>query len=82
MCPHGPSPGCEPAVSGLAAAGFEKEAGTLLRGVVAVRPPSIAPLGAVRFSGLRVDEQPFAVGVSRLGMAMVEEAAPALQPGA
>ncbi|MCZ4119338.1 glycogen debranching N-terminal domain-containing protein [Streptomyces sp. H39-S7] len=51
-------------------------------GVVAVRPMSTAPLGAVRFSGLRVDEQPFAVRVSRLGMAMVEEAAPALQLGA
>ncbi|MDJ0341577.1 glycogen debranching N-terminal domain-containing protein [Streptomyces sp. H10-C2] len=51
-------------------------------GVVAVRPMSSAPLGAVRFSGLRVDEQPFAVRVSRLGMAMVEEAAPALQLGA
>lgn len=131
------------AVSGLAAAGYEKEAGALLRGVldaagtfgrqlpemyageqraadrtplphptacrpsavaaagavhlltslagvrpdapggvVAVRPMSTAPLGAVRFSGLRVDEQPFAVRVSRLGMAMVEEAAPALQLGA
>ncbi|WP_277441368.1 glycogen debranching N-terminal domain-containing protein [Streptomyces sp. SPB162] len=131
------------AVSGLAAAGYEKEAGALLRGVldaaatfgcrlpemyageqrtadrtplphptacrpsavaaagavhllaslagvrpdapggvVAVRPMSTAPLGEVRFSGLRVDEQPFAVRVSRLGMAMVEEAAPALQLGA
>ncbi|MEU3463047.1 glycogen debranching N-terminal domain-containing protein [Streptomyces sp. NPDC006733] len=51
-------------------------------GVVAVRPMSTAPLGAVRLSGLRVAEQPFAVRVSRLGMAMVEEAAPALQLGA
>ncbi|MFC5723670.1 glycogen debranching N-terminal domain-containing protein [Streptomyces gamaensis] len=130
------------AVAGLAAAGYEKEAGALLRGVVdaaesfghrlpemyageqrtvgsapmphpaacrpaavaaagavqlltalagvrpdspagcvAVRPLATAPLGALRFTGLRVAEQPFAVRVSRLGLGMVEEAAEGLQLG-
>nr|WP_171162802.1 glycogen debranching N-terminal domain-containing protein [Streptomyces sp. I05A-00742] len=130
------------AVAGLAAAGFEKEAGALARGVldaaetfahrlpemyageqrttgsaplphpaacrpaavaaagavhlltafagvrpdvpaggVTVRPPSSAPLGALRFTGLRVAEQPFAVRISRLGLGMVEEAADGLQLG-
>ncbi|WP_434096366.1 glycogen debranching N-terminal domain-containing protein [Streptomyces mobaraensis] len=130
------------AVAGLAAAGFEKEAGSLARGVldaaetfghrlpemyageqrtagstplphpaacrpaavaaagavhlltafagvrpdvpaggVTVRPPGSAPLGALRFTGLRVAEQPFAVRVSRLGLGMVEEAADGLQLG-
>lgn len=48
---------------------------------VAVRPMGSAPLGAVQFSGLRVAEEPFSVRISRLGMAMVEEAAPGLQLG-
>lgn len=130
------------AVAGLAAAGFEKEAGGLLRGTldaaeafgyrlpemyageqrttgsvpvphpaacrpaavaaagavqllttlagvrpdvpsgsVAVRPPRTAPLGALRFTGLRVADQPFAVRISRLGLGMVEEAADGLQLG-
>jgi glycogen debranching enzyme len=48
---------------------------------VAVRPMGSVPLGAVQFSGLRVAEEPFSVRISRLGMAMVEEAAPGLQLG-
>ncbi|MFG2226435.1 glycogen debranching N-terminal domain-containing protein [Streptomyces sp. NPDC048644] len=50
-------------------------------GTVAVRPVSCAPLGALQFTGLSVAEQPFAVRISRLGMAMVEEAADGLQLG-
>ncbi|MEU7135858.1 glycogen debranching N-terminal domain-containing protein [Streptomyces sp. NPDC046261] len=51
-------------------------------GGVAVRPPRTAPLGELRFTGLRVAEQPFAVRISRLGLGMVEEAADGLQLGA
>ncbi|MFF6912311.1 glycogen debranching N-terminal domain-containing protein [Streptomyces sp. NPDC012466] len=130
------------AVAGLAAAGFEKEAGSLLRGVLAaaetfthrlpemyageqrtegsaplphpaacrpaataaaggvlllttlagirpdapagtvtLRPVRGAPLGEVGFTGLRVAGAPFSVRVSRLGLAMVEEAADGLQLG-
>ena len=47
-------------------------------GTVAVRPVESAPLGALRLSGLRVAEEPFALRVSRLGMAVVEEAAEGL----
>ncbi|MEU6850101.1 glycogen debranching N-terminal domain-containing protein [Actinacidiphila alni] len=50
-------------------------------GTVAVRPVGTAPLGALRLSGLRVAEQPFSVRVSRMGMAMIEEAAPGLRLG-
>ncbi|MEU7105888.1 glycogen debranching N-terminal domain-containing protein [Streptomyces sp. NPDC046215] len=50
-------------------------------GSVAVRPLHTAPLGALRFTGLRVAEQPFAVRISRLGLGMVEEAADGLQLG-
>ncbi|MFF1493380.1 glycogen debranching N-terminal domain-containing protein [Streptomyces sp. NPDC058304] len=50
-------------------------------GTVALVPLPGAPLGALRFSGLRVSGQPFAVRISRLGLAMVEEAADALQLG-
>ncbi|MCD9145566.1 glycogen debranching protein [Streptomyces albireticuli] len=50
-------------------------------GSVAVRPLRTAPLGALRFTGLRVAEQPFAVRISRLGLGMVEEAADGLQLG-
>jgi hypothetical protein len=50
--------------------------------IVAVRPMGSAPLGAVQLSGLRIAGEPFAVRISRLGMAMVEEAAPGLQLGA
>ncbi|MGW1539919.1 glycogen debranching N-terminal domain-containing protein [Streptomyces sp. NPDC002309] len=128
------------AVAGLAAAGFEKEAGALLRGLlsaaeafdhrlpemyageqrgdgrtplphpaacrpaattaaagilllttlagvrpdapagtVRLRPVRSAPLGEITLNGLRVAGAPFSVRVSRLGLAMVEEAAEGLQ---
>ncbi|WP_328493553.1 glycogen debranching protein [Streptomyces sp. NBC_00414] len=131
------------AVAGLAAAGYEKEAGSLLRGVLAaaeafgyrlpemysgeqrteggapvphptacrpaataaaagilllttlagvrpdapartvtLRPVRSAPLGEIGLTGLRVAGAPFSVRVSRLGLAMVEEAADGLQLGA
>ncbi|MFJ7769323.1 glycogen debranching N-terminal domain-containing protein [Streptomyces sp. NPDC097107] len=131
------------AVAGLAAAGHEKEAGSLLRGVVAaagtfghrlpemyageqrtdagaplphpaacrpaataaaagvlllttlagirpdapaktvtLRPVRDAPLGELGLTGLRVAGAPFSIRVSRLGLAMVEEAAAGLQLGA
>ncbi|WP_037868405.1 glycogen debranching N-terminal domain-containing protein [Streptomyces sp. NRRL S-813] len=130
------------AVAGLAAAGYEKEAGSLLRGVLAaaeafghrlpemfageqridgngpvlhpaacrpsataaaavvlllttlagirpdapartvtLRPVRTAPLGEIGFTGLRVAGAPFSVRVSRLGLALVEEAADGLQLG-
>jgi hypothetical protein len=130
------------AVAGLAAAGYEKEAGSLLRGVLAaaeafghrlpemyageqrtegsaplphpaacrpaataaaagvlllttlagirpdapagtvtLRPLPSAPLGEISLTGLRVAGAPFSVRVSRLGLAMVEEAADGLQLG-
>jgi hypothetical protein len=130
------------AVAGLAAAGCEKEAGSLLRGVLAaaeefgrrlpemyageqrtagsaplphpaacrpaataaasgvllltalvgirpdapartvtLRPMRSAPLGEINLTGLRVAGAPFAVRLSRLGLAMVEEAADGLQLG-
>ncbi|KOV02321.1 MULTISPECIES: glycogen debranching N-terminal domain-containing protein [Streptomyces] len=50
-------------------------------GTVALVPLPGAPLGAIRLAGLRVSGEPFAVRVSRLGLAMVEEAADALQLG-
>ncbi|GAA3144069.1 glycogen debranching N-terminal domain-containing protein [Streptomyces rameus] len=49
---------------------------------VTLRPVRSAPLGELRLSGLRVAGAPFAVRVSRLGLAMVEEAADDLQLGA
>ncbi|MFC5245399.1 glycogen debranching N-terminal domain-containing protein [Streptomyces atrovirens] len=131
------------AVAGLAAAGYEREAASLLRGVlgaaeafghrlpemyageqrtegsaplphpaacrpaataaaagvlllttlagirpdapartVALRPVRGAPLGETVLTGLRVAGAPFAVRISRLGLAMVEEAAAGLQLGA
>ena len=130
------------AVAGLAAAGYEKEAGSLLRGLLAaadtfghrlpemyageqhtdgsaplphpaacrpaaaaaaagvlllstlvgvrpdapagtvtLRPVRSAPLGEIGLTGLRVAGAPFSVRVSRLGLAMVEEAAEGLQLG-
>ncbi|MBT2467270.1 glycogen debranching protein [Streptomyces sp. ISL-66] len=50
-------------------------------GTVALVPLPGAPLGGLRFSGLRVSGGPFAVRISRLGLGMVEEAADALQLG-
>ncbi|MFI0537908.1 glycogen debranching N-terminal domain-containing protein [Streptomyces sp. WSLK1-3] len=130
------------AVAGLAAAGYEKEAGSLLRGLLAaaetfghrlpemyageqrtegsaplphpaacrpaatsaaagvlllsvlagarpdvpagtvtLRPMRSAPLGEIGLTGLRIAGAPFSVRVSRLGLAMVEEAAEGLQLG-
>jgi hypothetical protein len=50
--------------------------------MVVARPMTSAPMGAVQFTGLRVAEEPFSVRITRLGMAMIEEAAPGLQLGA
>ncbi|MGW7517088.1 glycogen debranching N-terminal domain-containing protein [Streptomyces sp. NPDC054796] len=69
---------CRPAA--VAAAGAVRLLTTLAgvrpdvpAGTVTVRPLSTAPLGAVRFTGLRVAGEPFAVRVSRLGLGLVEE---------
>ncbi|MFF5971553.1 glycogen debranching N-terminal domain-containing protein [Streptomyces sp. NPDC012769] len=48
---------------------------------VALQPLRSAPLGEIRLSGLRVAGEPFAARVGRLGLGMVEEAAPGLQLG-
>lgn len=50
-------------------------------GTVTLRPMCSAPLGEIGMTGLRVAGAPFAVRVSRLGLAMVEEAADGLQLG-
>ncbi|UFR01837.1 glycogen debranching protein [Streptomyces sp. Go40/10] len=49
---------------------------------VTLRPVRSAPLGELGLTGLRVAGAPFAVRISRLGLAMVEEAAEGLQLGA
>ncbi|MFE6178483.1 glycogen debranching N-terminal domain-containing protein [Streptomyces sp. NPDC056464] len=46
---------------------------------VTLRPMRSAPLGEIALTGLRVAGAPFSVRVSRLGLAMVEEAADGLQ---
>jgi glycogen debranching enzyme len=48
---------------------------------VTLRPVSSAPLGEIGLTGLRIAGAPFSVRVSRLGLAMVEEAADGLQLG-
>ncbi|MFJ4526025.1 glycogen debranching N-terminal domain-containing protein [Streptomyces sp. NPDC088810] len=48
---------------------------------VTLRPVRSAPLGELNLSGIRVAGAPFAVRISRLGLAMVEEAADGLQLG-
>ncbi|MFI8190205.1 glycogen debranching N-terminal domain-containing protein [Streptomyces sp. NPDC085946] len=50
-------------------------------GTVTLRPMSSAPLGEIGVTGLRIAGAPFSVRVSRLGLAMVEEAADGLQLG-
>ncbi|MFD7940343.1 glycogen debranching N-terminal domain-containing protein [Streptomyces sp. NPDC059755] len=50
-------------------------------GTVTLRPLRGAPLGEIGLTGLRVAGAPFSVRVSRLGLAMVEEAADGLQLG-
>ena len=51
-------------------------------GRVVVRPASSTPLGELELTGLRVAGEPFSVRVSRIGVAVVEEASPQLQLGA
>ncbi|MCI3271905.1 glycogen debranching N-terminal domain-containing protein [Streptomyces cylindrosporus] len=50
-------------------------------GTVTLRPVHSAPLGETVLTGLRVAGAPFSVRVSRLGLAMVEEAGDGLQLG-
>ncbi|MFI9760284.1 glycogen debranching N-terminal domain-containing protein [Streptomyces sp. NPDC051963] len=77
---------CRPAATAAAAgvlllttlAGIRPDAPA---GTVTLRPMGSAPLGEVVLTGLRVADAPFSVRVSRLGLAMVEEAADQLQLG-
>ncbi|MFJ5262171.1 glycogen debranching N-terminal domain-containing protein [Streptomyces sp. NPDC088387] len=50
-------------------------------GTVRLRPIRSAPFGEIGLTGLRIAGAPFSVRVSRLGLAMVEEAADGLQLG-
>ncbi|MFI1520113.1 amylo-alpha-1,6-glucosidase [Kitasatospora cineracea] len=84
-CPPVPHPAaCRPAgVSAAAAvhlvlslAGVRPDVPS---GRVATRPASTAPLGALELTGLRVAGEPFSVRVSRIGVAVVEEAPSFLQ---
>lgn len=50
-------------------------------GTVTLRPFRAAPLGEIGLTGLRISGAPFSVRVSRLGLAMVEEAGDGLQLG-
>ncbi|MFJ7078767.1 glycogen debranching N-terminal domain-containing protein [Streptomyces sp. NPDC098781] len=75
---------CRPAATAAAAgvllcatlAGLRPDAPA---GTVTLRPMRSAPLGEIVLTGLRVAGAPFSVRVSRLGLAMVEEAAEGLQ---
>ncbi|MFG2129618.1 glycogen debranching N-terminal domain-containing protein [Streptomyces sp. NPDC048751] len=77
---------CRPAATAAAAgvlllttlAGIRPDAPA---GTVTLRPMRSAPLGEIGLTGLRVSGAPFSVRVSRLGLAMVEEAADGLQLG-
>lgn len=77
---------CRPAATAAAAgvlllttlAGIRPDAPA---GTVTLRPVRGAPLGEIGLTGLRVAGAPFSVRVSRLGLAMVEEAADGLQLG-
>ncbi|MFI2436413.1 glycogen debranching N-terminal domain-containing protein [Streptomyces sp. NPDC018693] len=77
---------CRPAATAAAAgvlllttlAGIRPDAPA---GTVTLRPVRSAPLGEIGLTGLRVGGAPFSVRVSRLGVAMVEEAADGLQLG-
>nr|WP_155056269.1 glycogen debranching N-terminal domain-containing protein [Streptomyces blattellae] len=77
---------CRPAATAAAAgvlllttlAGIRPDAPA---GAVTLRPMGSAPLGEIVLTGLRVADAPFSVRVSRLGLAMVEEAADQLQLG-
>ncbi|MFF1626414.1 glycogen debranching N-terminal domain-containing protein [Streptomyces sp. NPDC058272] len=78
---------CRPAATAAAAgvllltslAGIRPDAPA---GTVTLRPVRGAPLGEIGLTGLRISGAPFSVRVSRLGLAMVEEAADGLQLGA
>ncbi|MDH6628774.1 hypothetical protein M2271_006609 [Streptomyces sp. LBL] len=78
---------CRPAATTAAAgvlllttlAGIRPDAPT---GTITLRPVRSAPLGEIGLTGLRIAGAPFSVRVSRLGLAMVEEAAEGLQLGA
>lgn len=50
-------------------------------GTVTLRPFRAAPLGEIVLTGMRISGAPFSVRVSRLGLAMVEEAGDGLQLG-
>lgn len=75
---------CRPAATAAAAgvlllsalAGIRPDAPA---GTVTLRPVRSAPLGEIGLTGLRLAGAPFSVRVSRLGLAMVEEAAGRLQ---
>lgn len=77
---------CRPAATAAAAgvqlltalAGVRPDAPS---GTVTLRPVRGAPLGELGLTALRVAGAPFSVRVSRLGLAMVEEAADGLQLG-
>ncbi|MFI5796927.1 glycogen debranching N-terminal domain-containing protein [Streptomyces sp. NPDC051677] len=77
---------CRPAATAAAAgvlllttlAGIRPDAPA---GTVTLRPVPSVPLGEISLTGLRVAGAPFSVRVSRLGLAMVEEAADGLQLG-
>ncbi|MEV6207646.1 glycogen debranching N-terminal domain-containing protein [Kitasatospora sp. NPDC051914] len=87
-CPPVPHPAaCRPAALSAAAgvhlvlsmAGVRPD---VPGGRVVVRPAASTPLGELQLTGLRVAEEPFSVRVSRIGVAVVEEASPQLQLGA
>ncbi|MEV6946318.1 glycogen debranching N-terminal domain-containing protein [Streptomyces sp. NPDC051172] len=77
---------CRPAATAAAAgvlllvtlAGIRPDAPA---GTITLRPMHSAPLGEIVLRGLRIAGAPFSVRVSRLGLAMVEEAAGGLQLG-
>ncbi|GAB2735645.1 amylo-alpha-1,6-glucosidase [Kitasatospora kifunensis] len=86
-CPPVPHPAaCRPAAGSAAGAAHAVFA---LAGVrpdvpakrVVVRPASTAPLGELELGGLRVAGEQFSVRVSRIGVAVVEEASAQLQLG-
>ncbi|MET8700379.1 glycogen debranching N-terminal domain-containing protein [Kitasatospora sp. NPDC004723] len=83
--PPVPHPGaCRPAAVSAAGAAHAVFALAGVRpdvpgGRVLVRPASTAPLGELELTGLRVAGEPFSVRVSRIGVAMVEEASAELQ---
>ncbi|MFJ7910790.1 glycogen debranching N-terminal domain-containing protein [Kitasatospora sp. NPDC096204] len=84
-CPPVPHPAaCRPAAVSAAGAVHAVFALAGVRpdvpgGRVLVRPASTAPLGELELTGLRVAGEPFSVRVSRIGVAMVEEASADLQ---